>query len=108
MFYGVGVNEYNIDFKFNTIHAEVNAVRATSKQLKPTRVNMIVFRVNKKGEYVMSKPCNCCMRTISIELKKKNFKCNKIYYTTQEGEIQSQYINHYSYYKSKNIIRRNK
>lgn len=105
MFYAVGVNEYNIDLKFNTIHAEVNAVRSASQQKKPKKVNMIVFRVNKKGEYVMSKPCNCCMRTISIELKNKNFKCNKIYYTTQEGNIKHEYINHYSYYKYKNKIK---
>ena len=92
IFYGVGVNQYNVDGKYRTIHAEVDVVNKLKKSIKSKRVNMLVFRVNKQGQICMSKPCVNCMRTIKRKLKDKNYRCSKIYYTEQNGDINFLYI----------------
>jgi|TARA_B100001093_G_C26487632_1_gene867616 cytidine deaminase len=92
IFYAVGVNQYNIDGKYSSLHAEVDAVNKLKKSEKNKRVNMIVFRVNKQGDICMSKPCINCMKVIKKELKRKNYKCPIIYYTEQDGSINYLYI----------------
>jgi len=89
VFYAYGVNQYNIDLKFNTIHAEVDAVNKLKKSEKQKQINMIVFRVNNSGtKLCMAKPCINCVRQIKISLKQKNYKLksNKCWYTDEEGE----------------------
>lgn len=87
-----GVNQYNIDFKFNTIHAEVDAVNKLKNKTtnKKKKVIMIVFRINKdKYEYCNAKPCINCVRFIQNNLKKKNYvlKGNKCWYTDENGDF---------------------
>ena len=91
-FYSVGINHYNVDGKFTSIHAEVDAVKNLKKSIKNKRVYMIVFRVNKQGKICMSKPCSNCIREIKREFKNKNYRCSIIYYTEQDGSISSLYI----------------
>lgn len=88
--YSYGINQYNIDFKFNTIHAEVDAVKKLKKNNKQKKVNMIVFRINKDEKQLCNaKPCINCIKTIQNELKKKNYrlKSNKCWYTDQQGNF---------------------
>ena len=92
MFYAVGVNQYNIDGNFTSLHAEVDAVTKLKRSIKSKCVKMLVFRVNKQVGICMAKPCSNCMRTIKRELRKKNYRCNIIYYTEQDGTINFLYI----------------
>jgi len=89
-YYSYGINQYNIDFKFNTIHAEVDAVKKLKPSLKPQRVNMIVFRINRKNKNLcMAKPCISCIQYISKFLKKKNYilNRNRCWYTDEKGNL---------------------
>ena len=86
--YGFGINKYNIDKKFNTIHAEVDAALNCPFQKKNITVDVFVGRINNKGtRYLMAKPCNNCVKQLYYILNKKNYKINRIYYTLQTGII---------------------
>jgi hypothetical protein len=87
VFYAYGYNQYNIDLKFKSIHAEVDAINKLKKSEKPCKINIVVFRVNNSGsELLMAKPCNNCINYIKKELSYKNYKLNKCYYTNENGE----------------------
>ena len=90
VFYAFGINRYNIDFKFKTIHAEMEAMNKLKKSEKTKKVSMVVFRVNNSGtKLCMAKPCQNCVCGISKILKEKNYKlkANKCWYTNEEGEF---------------------
>ena len=93
VFYGTGVNEYNLD---NTIHAEMNAMKSLKKQIKTKKVDIIIFRTNKTASSILcSKPCQNCINGICKTFKQKNYKLNKLYYINYDGDVE--------YYKSSNI-----
>ena len=70
------------------IHAEVDCVNRLKKSEKVCPINLIVFRTNNNGNKLMNaKPCECCLKTIDITLKKKNYKLKKIFYTNECGII---------------------
>ena len=88
MFYAVGSNQYNIDLKHKSLHAEVDAVNKLkyNHKKKSKKVTIIVFRVNNAGtKLLMSKPCSCCIATIKRTLAYKNYTLHKGWYTTNEG-----------------------
>ena len=85
-----GINHYNIDTKFNSRHAEVDAVTKLKYTEKQKQITMLVFRTNNKGDkLLMAKPCKNCVREIRRTLKFKNYKlkANKCYYTDEEGNF---------------------
>ena len=49
VFYRVGINQYNIDKKFNTIHAEVDAANKLPFQQKKVTVDFLVCKKNNNG-----------------------------------------------------------
>lgn len=89
VFYAFGFNQYNIDKKFTSIHAEhdaVNKLRYCYKKKK--KVDVLIFRVSKNGEDVMlGAPCENCRRHLKNGIKAKGYKLNKVYYTTNYGDI---------------------
>lgn len=88
--YSYGINQYNVDFKFNSIHAEVDAVSKLKYSEKIKKVNLLVFRINKnKKELCNAKPCQNCIHCIKYFMKKKNYrlKANKCWYTNENGEF---------------------
>ena len=90
MFYAYGMNRYNIDLEFSTIHAEMEAVNKLRKSKKNVSIKMIVFRINNSGtKLCMAKPCENCVKGIRRTLRKKNYrlKGNKCFYTNEDGEI---------------------
>lgn len=80
-----------------TRHAEVDVIekikslyhqkeKKNRKKLK--KLNMIVFRTNKKGDSIMNaKPCKNCLNYMK-NIYKKGYKIQKIYYTDENSEIQ--------------------
>lgn len=97
VFYAYGINQYNIDYKFTSLHAEVDAISKLKISEKCKKVTMVVFRVNNSGSKLcMAKPCINCVNTIKTELKYKNYKLkgNKCWYTDEEGNFS--YIKIYS------------
>jgi hypothetical protein len=72
MFYGHGINYYNVDKQHTSIHAEVNTVDKLKNTTKRTKVNLFVFRTNKVGE----------------NIPKKGYRLYKIYYVDFEGNLQ--------------------
>ena len=88
--YSYGINQYNVDFKFNTIHAEVDAVSKLKYSEKTKKVNLMVFRINRnKKELCNAKPCQNCINCIKYFMKKKNYrlKSNKCWFTNENGEF---------------------
>ena len=64
------MNRYNIDLKFKTIHAEIDAMNKLKKCEKTKKVNLVVFRVNNSGtKLCMAKPCENCVCGIRKILK---------------------------------------
>lgn len=96
MFYVYGVNQYNVDCKNGTIHAEVDALLKLEYQLNLKKVDILVFRTNKSGKKLMNaKPCCNCISQILRIFKKKNYKTSRIYYTNEIGEINFIKLNKY-------------
>ena len=88
MFYGTGINKYNVDNKLGTIHAEVDAALKCPYQKKTTKVDIFVGRISKDGkDFLLAKPCCNCIRSLHHILNKKNYKINRIYYTEQNGSV---------------------
>lgn len=77
------MNYYNVDLKFKSIHAEVNAINKLPYRFKNKykKVNIIVCRVNNKNELLMAKPCDNCIKHIMNNLYKKKYKLNKLWYS---------------------------
>jgi len=60
------------DICSDCIHAEVDCVQRLKKSQKNCPINLIVFRTNNKGDkLMMAKPCQNCLNTIDLTLKKK-------------------------------------
>lgn len=88
MFYSFGINQYNIDCKNKTIHAEVDALLKLKYQDTPTKIDILIFRTNKKGIKLMNaKPCCNCINQIKRFFKNKNYRTNRIYYTGDDEKI---------------------
>jgi hypothetical protein len=90
VFYAVGVNQYDIDGKGTSLHAEMDAVQKlkdlTKTKKTQTCVFAIVFRVNNAGtRLLMSKPCCHCIAGMKRALDKKNYKLHKGWYSTDDG-----------------------
>ena len=89
----MGINQYDIDGKGMSLHAEINAVqklkdysRNGTSTKKPKKVIAIVFRVNNAGTRIMmAKPCCHCLAGMKRELEKKNYKLHKGWYSTDDG-----------------------
>ena len=90
VFYGIGVNKYNIDISIpkKTIHAEVDAIN----HLKPLprgkkkKVMMFVFRVNGTS-LRMARPCESCINYIQKHTERKGYRMKRIYYTDWDGKV---------------------
>ena len=94
IFYGVGINQYNIDLKYKTLHAEVDAINnlKINKKKRKKNVNMFVFRVTKNKKIVNSKPCRCCLNNLYKNFKKKNYNCKKIWYVNEQNNFDFIYL----------------
>ena len=88
MCYGKGIIYYNVDKNYRSIHAEVDAVNNLPFTDKRNKVNLFVFRTNKKGNVLtMSKPCDNCMCYIHKNMALKGYRLHRIYYTDFEGDL---------------------
>ena len=94
-----GYNTYNIDDKFSSQHAEVDAFKKLYKNLSRKRnskkgrhskkrcnVNVYIYRINKSGTKIMSAdPCAECVKFMSKQQKLFNVK--KIFCSTNDGNL---------------------
>ena len=90
MFYASGINYYNVDLKGTSIHAEVDAMNnlKPNYKSKPIKVNIIVLRVNNKGDrLLLSKSCEPCMKYMKQQLAFKHYKVHKAWYTDNDGQF---------------------
>ena len=86
---GSGYNEIRHCSKINpkykkydcSIHAEQKALLSCKDWVKVSGSSILVVRINKRGEFLLSKPCNMCMNMIN-HLNIKN-----LYYSTSDGQI---------------------
>jgi len=79
VFYVYGQNRYNVDLKYKSIHAEVDACNRLKKAKRNTKVDVLVFRRTLTGETLMNaKPCSNCISYIKRNLTRKNYRLSKI------------------------------
>ena len=89
VFYGAEINEYNINNGIETVHAEVNACLKVKRTFNKKKVNICVYRTNKKGTKLMcSKPCLGCLRKTHRILSYKNYQIHRFYWFNEKGDIQ--------------------
>lgn len=60
-------------------HAEIDSILSAPRFINFKKCTLVVIRVNKNGEILMSRPCKHCRNFI----KKFNFK--EVIYSTDEG-----------------------
>ena len=49
-------------------------------------INLIVVRINKRGELRYSRPCNKCLSELQV-LQSRSYRLKYIYYSNENGEI---------------------
>ena len=69
------------DKGISTLHAELAAVLNLDRSITQG-TDIYVFRVNRAGDFKMSKPCSMC------ETALKHVGIKRIYYTTNDGTIE--------------------
>ena len=76
-----------------SIHAEADCInKIPTKDGKIQKVSLLVIRVNKSGEYTMSKPCMHCIEKMNSIIG-KNYKISSVYYSNKQGEIEKCSLN---------------
>jgi len=68
----------------HSIHAETKAITSAKHPLK--NCEMLVIRLNRRGDLRLAKPCEYCEKYI------RDVKIKKVYYSTNEGEIKTMRI----------------
>ena len=88
--YAFGINQYNIDYKCKSLHAEVDALLYLKNQEKKCKIDIVVFRINNSHKYCNAKPCIHCIQNIRRTLKRKNYKLhgNRCWYTNENGILE--------------------
>ena len=84
-------------YQNSCFHAETRALYKVPVKYRP-KIKLFVTRVNNKGDFLMSKPCEHCQ----YFLKKEGVKFKNVWYTNQEGQwINLQQEEKNEYYKTK-------
>lgn len=74
-----------------TLHSELDAILQVRKKIDLTGCKMYVARLFKKnGEPAISRPCEWCQETL------KKFGIKKVYYTSWDGSIEVENVNHWN------------
>lgn len=101
-----------------TIHAEDAAVRrlpSLPKRRHLKRINLMVTRTSKTGNWGNSKPCLHCILMLTSRLPVKGWSLASIYYTDSNGDIMETSLQELSddlsphmsvYYRSTGFCRR--
>jgi len=79
-------NSFGNRFRFSgsghaTLHAELGCILGMSRTVT-TGADIYVCRINKIGEYRLSKPCSMCHAAL------KHVGIKRVYYTTNNGQIE--------------------
>lgn len=87
-----GENQYNntSDSTCSSIHAEANAMRKLlplRRQKNLKKIDLLVIRVSKNGQFGNSKPCIHCILNLSKNLPEKGYVLQDVYYTDEKGNI---------------------
>lgn len=105
-----GENQYNSpsDSTCSSIHAEANAMKKLlplPRQKKLKKVDLLVIRVSKNGQYGNSKPCIHCILNLHKNLPDKGYSLRDVYYTDEAGEIVSIRFNELMYETNHHVSR---
>lgn len=79
--------------KIGSVHAEHSAImklrplKKSNHNKKCKRVDIVVVRVNGRGEFGASKPCSHCVRDIHNLLPRRGYVADNVYYSTETGDI---------------------
>ena len=86
VFYSFGYNQYETNIVNKTIHAEDHAIKKLKKTKKRRKVDVIVFRICNSGKHILDgKPCEKCKKLLKLNLEKKGYRLNRVYYTEKKN-----------------------
>ena len=92
MFYGTGINEYQVDGKMGTIHAEINASHSIkrNKRSKKKKIYFGVLTTNRlKGTiFRTSRPCFHCLQHSFNECLRKGYIIKRYYFFNESNELE--------------------
>ena len=78
------IRHFNSD-KIWSIHAEMNALAGLPRKMT-RNADIVIVRVNKRGDIVNSKPCEICMGLI------RSAQIRRVLYSTDDGTIHSEWV----------------
>ena len=81
------MNYYNINGGNKSRHAEVDSIDRLTPTHKNPKVNLLVIRCKKDKTLGNSKPCINCLKSIYIDIRRKGYKINKIYFSDDDGDF---------------------
>jgi cytidine deaminase len=72
------------------VHAEIDAINKLKKFHKnqKIKIDILVLRVKRNGEYGMSKPCQNCIGKMDKIAMVRGYVLNKIYYSLDNGNFE--------------------
>jgi len=100
MFYSTGINHYGVNKKqlinnntYGNLHAEIDAIQKLpiNRKNKMIKINVFVFRISrgKKKNLMNARCCDNCYNGLHRISKQKNYKIKNIYYTNNDGLIET-------------------
>ena len=105
MFYGAGINEYQVDGKNGTIHAEINATQSIERnnRKKKKKIYFCVLTTNRlKGTiFRTSRPCFHCLKNSFNGCLRKGYIIKRYYFFNECNRL-----NYYTMSEIKEIIDR--
>jgi deoxycytidylate deaminase len=91
MFYGTGINEYQVDGKIRTIHAEINASHSIKRnnRNKKKKIYFCVLTTNRlKGDkFRTSRPCFHCLHYSFNECLRKGYIIKRYYFFNESNKL---------------------
>ena len=91
MFYGKGINEYQVDGKNATTHAEINALNTLkiNNKNKMKKIFMCTLTTNKfKGDkLITSRPCFNCLNYVYKTAIKKGYIIQRFYFFDESNNL---------------------
>ena len=73
-------------------HAEEQALRnllfaRPGRRRRNSRIDLLVIRTSRTGQLGISRPCDHCIRVLTMALPSKGYSLRHVYYSTEDGTL---------------------
>ena len=85
--FAFGLNSTRKNYNNKSTHAEVDAMKKIQYKKIEGKMDLIVIKLSKNGEFRESRPCLTCLKSM------RGLKIKHVYYSTVNGDIQREKFN---------------